>query len=136
VTGAGSSTHPPFDFFGNTRSSGATDVGAVLVSGSHQGIAALVRPGALAFGSQVLGTGNAQTVTVSNNGAAPMVIRGFAIGTPGVNANQFTVTNGNCPIGGTGLAPGATCNASVTFRPTQQGPQGATLNIILGSAAH
>ncbi len=111
-------------------------MGAVLVNGSsHVGIAALVRPGALAFGSQVLGTGNAQTVTVSNNGAAPMVIRGFAIGTPGVNANQFTVTNGNCPIGGTGLAPGASCNANVTFHPTQQGPQAATLDIILGSAA-
>jgi hypothetical protein len=64
-----------------------------------------------------------------------MVIRGFAIGTPGVNANQFTVTNGNCPIGGAGLAPGASCNANVTFHPTQQGPQAATLDIILGSAA-
>jgi len=51
--------------------------GCGSVAGSHQGIAAVVRPGALAFGSQVLGSGNAQTVTLSNNGAAPMVIRGF-----------------------------------------------------------
>jgi hypothetical protein len=136
AAGTGSATHPPFDFFGNARPAGATDKGAVLIAGSHPGIAAVVRPGALAFGSQVLGTGNAQTVTVSNNGAAPMIIQGFAIGTPGVNANQFTVTNGNCPIGGAGLAPGASCNASVTFHPTQQGPQNATLNIVVGSATH
>jgi hypothetical protein len=133
VAGAGSPTHPAFDFFGNPRPNGPTDLGAVLVSGSHSGIAA-VQPALLPLAEQLLGAVGAQTVTVSNNGAAPMIIRGFAVGTPGVSADQITVTSGDCPIGGAALAPGASCKASATFRPNREGPQAATLKVILGSA--
>jgi hypothetical protein len=118
VTGAGSSTHPAFDFFGNARASGTTDVGAVLVGGSHTGnIAAATHPvGAAAVGGSFQGgTTTTRTVTVSNTGSAALIISGFAISAPaGVNSSQFTVTNGNCPIGGAGLAVGASCKVNVT----------------------
>ena len=113
----GSATHPALDFFGNSRGSGATDAGAVLISGTHVGnIAAAPRTvSAAAGGSFQAGTTTTRTVTVSNAGTAALIMSGFAINAPaGVNASQFTVTNGNCPIGGAGLAVGATCKVNVT----------------------
>jgi hypothetical protein len=111
----GSTTHPAFDFFGNSRA-GTTQIGAVLVGGGVGNIAAAIRPaGAAAAGSFQAGTTTTRTVTVSNTGTAPLVISGFAISAPaGVNSTGFTVTNGNCPIGGPGLAVGATCAVNVT----------------------
>jgi hypothetical protein len=38
VGGKGTATHPPVDFFNNTRPAGTTDAGAVLITGSHNGL--------------------------------------------------------------------------------------------------
>jgi FtsP/CotA-like multicopper oxidase with cupredoxin domain len=72
-------------------------------------------PAALTFSSPPLVTSAAQTVTVSNVGTAPLIIN--SITRTGANAARFGSTNVNCPIGGTGLAAGASCTVHVTFTP-------------------
>ena len=86
-----------------------------------------VSPTSLAFGSVPIRTTSAsQAVTVSNTGTIPLVISSIAIG--GINTSRFAQTN-NCPIGGTGLAPGFSCTVNVTFGTTLLGPASATLNV-------
>lgn len=74
----------------------------------------------------------AKTVTVTNKGTAPLFITGITLG--GTNAGQFTKTT-TCPINGAGLAPGATCTASVTFKPTTVGAKSALLGINVAAPA-
>jgi len=131
--------HPPLDFYGNPRPDGTTtsfDIGAVEIPGNSGTIFpnAVVRPAAALFGNVRVGAATTQPVTVANPGTTPLVINGLAVGSPGANANQFTVSNGNCPIGAAGLPGGGTCTANVTFRPTTQGTKNATLNVNVGPA--
>jgi hypothetical protein len=126
--------HPALDFYGNPRPDGTTtsfDIGAVEIPTNSGTILpnAVVRPAAALFGNVRVGTASTQPVTVSNPGATALVINGLGVGGPGVNADEFTVSKGNCPIGGAGLPAGGTCTATVTFRPTSQGAQSATLNV-------
>ena len=86
-----------------------------------------VTPTSLAFGSVPVRTTSApQPVTVSNTGTVPLIISSIAIG--GTNSSRFAQTN-NCPIGGTGLAPGSSCTVNVTFGTPFLGPASATLNV-------
>jgi hypothetical protein len=128
--------HPVFDFFGNPRpdSGNAThfDIGAVEIPASPGTIlpAALLAPAAAQFGSVGLGTAKPQAVTVSNPGTTSLIIHQLVVVAPGgVNAAEFTVSPGTCPIGGKGLAPGASCIAEVTFHPTTLGASSALLNV-------
>jgi hypothetical protein len=73
-----------------------------------------VSPTALTFSSTAFVTSAAQAVTVSNVGTAPLIIT--SITRTGAAAARFASTN-NCPIGGTGLAAGASCTVNVTFTP-------------------
>jgi hypothetical protein len=90
-------------------------LGFTLVTPAPTGVT--VGPGflgvpTLQFGTQTT-TVTAQ-VTVSNTaapGGAAVVISNLTFAGPG-----YTQTN-NCPIGGTGLAVGATCTLTVTFTP-------------------
>jgi len=75
-------------------------------------------PTSLNFANQYVGvTSNAQTVTLTNTGAALLNI--FSITASG----DFTETN-TC---GASLAPGANCTVSVTFTPTATGTRNGSL---------
>jgi hypothetical protein len=119
--------HPLTDFFGNPRPAASNfDMGAVQASRFGAAARVLVMP-LQPFGNVPLGTAVTQGVTVSNPGLAPLLINSIVIGGPLASANQFTVSNGNCPIGGAGLAAGGTCTADVTFHPTRRGEVDASL---------
>jgi len=75
-------------------------------------------PTAVSFGLVPRGTRSpAQAVTVSNTGTAPLIITSIALA--GGNTGQFAQTNVDCPIGGAGLAAGASCTVNVVFAPTR-----------------
>jgi hypothetical protein len=75
----------------------------------------------LAFGTAQVGTTTAvQTVTVGNNGNAPLTVSGAT-----ASDAQFVVTN-HCT---TPVAPGGTCTIDVAFAPTGNGSVTATLSI-------
>jgi Abnormal spindle-like microcephaly-assoc'd, ASPM-SPD-2-Hydin len=78
----------------------------------------------LTFATQVVGTmSGAQIVTVANTGTGTLKISSLSI--TGAQSTDFAQTN-TC---GTGLAPGANCAVSVTFRPTNRNNRVATLSI-------
>jgi len=109
----------------------------VTLSGYGQAPSGTVLPTPLAFGSQLVNTITvtaAQPVTVTNTGVGPLLIANIFIN--GLNANQFNLTNVNCPIGGLGIPVGGTCTINVNFRPTSLTPanKNATLTVRFASA--
>jgi hypothetical protein len=84
---------------------------------------AKVTPSSLAFGPQGTGTTSApQTITVANTGNTNLVVSGVSL--TGANQLDFSVANA-C---GT-VAPGASCQVAVSFRPSIAGAESATLSI-------
>ncbi|HET7037001.1 MAG TPA: N,N-dimethylformamidase beta subunit family domain-containing protein, partial [Thermomicrobiaceae bacterium] len=82
-------------------------------------------PASLTFADQVLNsTSAAQTVTLTNSGAAPLTIS--SIGVTGSNPGDFAQTT-NC---GSSLAAGASCSINVTFTPTAAGSRTARLTLV------
>ncbi|MGD0272343.1 MAG: FG-GAP-like repeat-containing protein [Gaiellaceae bacterium] len=85
-------------------------------------------PTTLTFGSPTpvpQGTVSApQTVTVANNGTAPLIVSGFATG--GTNPDDFFTGNTSC-LGQ--IAPGSSCTVQVRFAPQAQGSRSATLTV-------
>ncbi len=80
----------------------------------------------LDFGSQQVSTTSAaQTVTVTNNGTAPLTVS--AVTVAGSNAGDFAADGTACT--GAPLAAGASCAIPVTFTPSAVGPRAATLTI-------
>ncbi len=78
----------------------------------------------LTFPSQTLGTTSAaQTVTLTNQGNAPLAISSIA--PTGGNSGDFAETN-TC---GSSVAVGSSCTMSVTFAPTGTGTRTTTLEI-------
>ena len=71
----------------------------------------VVAPGSLAFGSLVLGASANLTVTLTNNGTAPVSSLSLTA------SGDFSVSR-PCP---TSLASGAACTAQITFTPTTLG---------------
>lgn len=103
------------------------DGGAGTSNATLSGLGTVVRlnPTALTFVPRAVGTTSpVRTATVTNAGAAPVVITSVAIG--GTNPLNFLMTNG-CPAS---LAPGASCNVSIQFKPNATGPRNASLNIV------
>ena len=81
-------------------------------------------PPSLTFGSQAIGTTSApQTITVANTGDAPMFINSAAV----PNTLDFTVVSDGCS--GLTLAPGTSCDMSITFSPTASGTRTAALTV-------
>jgi hypothetical protein len=77
-------------------------------------------PASLTYASQALSTTSAaQTVTVRNTGTGAAAISGVSV------TGDFAQTN-TC---GSSLAAGASCTASVTFRPTVAGARTGTLTV-------
>lgn len=114
-----------------TINDSANGAHAVALSGSGQAAGVTLSPESLAFGSQPIPgastvvAGSAQTVTVTNNGAASVTIGAIAA------SGDFSETN-TC---GSALAPAATCTISVSFAPTALGHRSGALNVNEGSAA-
>lgn len=80
----------------------------------------------LTFAPQVVNTQSAtQQVTLTNTGPAVLHIATIAL--TGANAGDFSQTN-TCPVGGN-LGSGASCRATLRFRPTAVGVRTATLAI-------
>jgi hypothetical protein len=78
----------------------------------------------LNFGNELVGTTSAPNqVTLSNPSGLALTISSIAV--TGTNATDFSQTN-TC---GTGLAAGASCTITVTFKPTQTGPRTASVTI-------
>jgi hypothetical protein len=98
-----------------------------VISVSGTGLAApdvQVSPTYVGFGLQKVGTTSAtKTVTLNNQGSAPLTITNMAIG--GTNSKDFSQIN-NC---GTSLAAGKICTVSVKFKPSATGTRGAMLSI-------
>ena len=99
----------------------------VTLTGTTVRPVATVSAASLAFGNVPINTISApQTVTITNSGTVPLVFNSIIMGGP--NAARFPQTN-NCPIGGAGLAPNASCTATITFRPNRKVARTATLTI-------
>jgi len=99
---------------------------------------ASVSPTSLTFAAQLVGTTSpVQTVTLSNSGGVALVIS--TIGVTGTNAADYLPlpTSANpCPIGGTGLATGASCTIDVQFKPAAVGASAASLTINSNDPVH
>ena len=90
---------------------------------------AALSPTSLSFSTQAIGTTSAaKTVTLKNTGTTSLTIT--AIGIARTNAGDFAQTH-NC---GSSLAAGASCNISVTFKPTASGTRTAALSVTDNSA--
>jgi hypothetical protein len=80
-------------------------------------------PGAVSFPATTPTLSNVVPVTVTNNGNVALDVKNITLS--GANAGAFTVS-GNCAGGS--VAPGATCNLTVTFKPSSTGNYSAALN--------
>jgi len=111
---------PPGTKFGPLHAS-------LQVLGDGQPSANLTPGTSLDFGTVTIGgTSGPQTVTVSNNGTAPLTINSITDDDPA----DFPVTN-NC--GGT-VAVGSTCDITVNFTPTRRGSISGTLTVASSAA--
>jgi hypothetical protein len=82
-------------------------------------------PGALAFGSQRVGTTSApQQATLTNSGTLALQISGISV--TGTNAADFAITANTCPAS---LAAGANCTITSTFTPSVTGAESAAIAI-------
>jgi MBG domain-containing protein/centrosomal CEP192-like protein len=101
--------------------------GTVALTGTTLVPTVTVSPSSLAFGNVPINTTSpAQTVTIKNTSAVPLVISSISLG--GANPARFRQTN-TCPTGGTGLAAGGSCTVSLTFLPNRRVARLATLSI-------
>jgi glucuronoarabinoxylan endo-1,4-beta-xylanase len=79
-------------------------------------------PAAITFGAQLVSTSStAVTVTLLNNGTAPLVISSIAMAS-GVNFSQSNACPGS-------VAPNASCTINVTFSPTVTGTLNDTVQV-------
>ena len=100
---------------------------------SLSGVGANTAPGlelsplSLNFGETILGgTSGVQSVTVTNSGTAPLLIRGASL--VGGNSSEFSVLTNNCL--GAGIAPGSSCLIQLVFAPTGMATRIANLQIL------
>jgi hypothetical protein len=84
-------------------------------------------PGTLTFPDRPVGTRTeAQAVTLTNTGDAPLTISTFRLNGP--DAGDFGL-GALCPVNPDQLQPGASCTIYVSFTPDSPGPKSATLAI-------
>ncbi|HLY63749.1 MAG TPA: choice-of-anchor D domain-containing protein [Terriglobia bacterium] len=92
----------------------------VALSGSGTGPAVNLAPASVTFSGQLVNsTSAAQSVTLTNSGAATLTVAGIVAG------GDYAQTN-TC---GSSVAAGASCTISVTFSPTAAGSRAGTLTI-------
>jgi len=96
-------------------------------AGSASGPEVTLSTTALAFHDVPVGArSEAQAVTVTNTGDAPLTISTFRI--TGIDAADFG-QGALCPVAPDTLAAGSSCTIYVSFRPDSAGPKTATLAI-------
>ena len=84
-------------------------------------------PGVVTFPDRPIGTrSDAQAVTLTNTGDAPLTISTFRLNGP--DAGDFGL-GALCPVSPDQLQPGASCTIYVSFTPDSPGPKSATLAI-------
>ncbi len=85
-----------------------------------------VAPASMAFGViQVGNSSPSQILTITNKGAAPLIIGTLALA--GINPTDFVLSSNACS--GATLAPAATCTVNVTFAPAVAGAKSARLEV-------
>jgi hypothetical protein len=117
----------------------ATQTIALVGTGTVPSPVASVSPVSLAFGGIQVGTSSGtQPVTVLNAGS--LILNISAISLSGTNASDFAISSsgaGQCPLGSSSVAAGASCGVSVRFAPAiadTLGAKSATL-IVADNAA-
>src|SRR5271156_1447457 len=90
-----------------------------------------ISPSTVTFGTQAVGTMSGdQTVTLLNQGSAPLNLTGIAIiGAGAANFGIVAAGSTPCPTGSGSVAAGASCTVAVYFAPVSNGAQGANLSI-------
>jgi cytochrome c peroxidase len=83
-------------------------------------------PASVAFGAVARGRAADQPVTVTNVGAAPLIVS--AVGMDGANAADFSVVATTCR--GASLPKDASCSVTVRFRPRAAGARAAQLTVV------
>ena len=108
--------------------------GSLAVALSGIGAAAAAAPTAtlsatsLSFGSIIVGaSSNAQSVTLSNSGNAPLVLGTVTAG------GDFALGNGTC-VAAASIAAQSSCTASILFTPAMAGARSGTLTITHNAA--
>ncbi|MEZ2347939.1 choice-of-anchor D domain-containing protein [Terriglobus sp. RCC_193] len=100
----------------------------VTLSGNGQGQAAVsLSPGAVDFGTVLLGQSASQTITVSNTGDASIGLASPAA------TGDFRVTATTC---GNSIAAGATCTVTVAFVPAANGARAGTMSLADNASTH
>ena len=98
---------------------------ALTGTGATSGVS--FNPTSVNFGNQTVSTtGAAQTITVTNSGAASLHMT--SVTPTGTNAGDFAKTADTCT--GAVLAPNATCTVSLTFTPGATGARSASLSFV------
>ncbi len=82
------------------------------------------------FYSQVIGTTNTQTESITNTGQAPLTISSIVYS----GTTDFVETN-TCPISPNTLAVGASCTMTVSYTPTIVGGESGTITITSNAGA-
>jgi FtsP/CotA-like multicopper oxidase with cupredoxin domain len=99
--------------------------------------AAAIAPASLAFAAQLVGTASAaQTVTLSNGGAAALAVLGVALG--GANPADFALasTCGASLAAPVAPATSTSCTIGVTFGPGSAGAKAASLTVTTNDPAN
>ncbi|WP_172425560.1 choice-of-anchor D domain-containing protein [Vandammella animalimorsus] len=87
-------------------------------------------PAALDLGSATVGASSAaQTVTLTNNGTAPLTL-----GAAPAVTGPFEIAAGSTCTAGANIAAGGSCAIDVVFKPTAAGPANGTLSIAHNAA--
>ena len=88
-----------------------------------------------AFGNQNVGTQPTMTVTLTNNGYTYNAEPNVSLATVPTGFSVSSGTGaGSCGAASNSIAPGASCNVTVTFSPTSPVPYGGTISIPVASS--
>jgi hypothetical protein len=98
----------------------AANPNKIFLTGTASG---LKLTGTESFGAVPLKNPLAETLTLSNSGAAVTLTKIYLTST----TTAFSITGGTCPTGGGALASGASCTITVTFNPQTVGGFKSTL---------
>jgi len=90
-------------------------------------------PNTITFAAQAVGTTSSPAAVRLTNAGTTISLNISNIGVVGENANDFGQTN-DCPTSSP-LAPGASCQISVTFAPGAVGPRSASISVSDGAPA-
>ena len=85
-------------------------------------------PSSLTFAAQNQHTtSTAQGVTISSTGNSPVTFSGFSL--TGANAADFSIASNTCPSSPATLAANSSCSISVTFTPSTQTSESASISV-------